>query len=305
MTRSRVLVSGSHGLVGTALIAHLEAAGRPVTRLVRRAPRDAAEREWRPESGPVDLSGLELDAVVHLAGANLAAGRWTPRQKALLRSSRIEGTRRLAAAVASLDPLPRVWISASAVGLYGDRGEEQLTETSAPGSGFLPDLVQEWESAAAPIVRAGVRVVWLRFGMVLAPQGGALAKLLPPFRLGIGGPFGSGRQWWNWISRPDLIAVIDATLNQATLSGVVNAVAPGCVRNREFARVLGRVLGRPAFLTVPAAALRLLLGREMADETLLSSGRVEPRRLMDAGFRFADPELEGALRHVLARPSRA
>jgi uncharacterized protein (TIGR01777 family) len=297
------LVSGSHGLVGSALTAHLERTGHRVMRLVRHPPRTSSEREWRPETGAVDLSGTEPDAVVHLAGLSLADGRWSERRKALLRASRIAATRGLAAAVARLDPVPRVWISASAVGFYGDRGDERLTEASEQGRGFLANLVREWEAAAEPLVASGVRVVWLRFGIVLAPQGGALRRMLVLFRLGLGGRFGSGRQWWSWISRPDLVAVIDTILKDETLSGVFNTVAPGCVRNLEFARTLGRVLGRPAVLPVPAAALRLLLGREMVDETLLASARLEPKRLTEAGFRFADPELEGALRHVLARPS--
>jgi len=256
---------------------------------------------WDPESGALDSSALAgVDAVVHLAGESVAGGRWTEAKKRRIRSSRVDGTRGLAASLARLERPPRVLVSASAVGYYGDRGAELLREGSAPGTGFLAEVCQEWETATEPAARARIRVVRLRIGMVVSRRGGALAAMLTPFRLGAGGPVGGGAQWVSWIAIDDLVAAILHALDTASLAGAVNAVAPEPVQNRELARTLGRVLGRPALLPLPAFAARLLLG-QMADELLLASARVEPARLQATGFAFRHPTLEDALRHELGR----
>jgi hypothetical protein len=297
----RILVTGASGLVGAALVPALAAAGHRVGRLVRGRPSGPDEFHWDPGSGLLDLAALaDCEAVVHLAGESIAAGRWTRRRKERIRGSRVAGTRLLAAGIAGAVPPPRVMICASAVGYYGDRGDELLVEASGPGEGFLADLVRDWEAASEPASRAGVRVVHLRLGMVLSRQGGALPRLLLPFGLGLGGPFGSGRQWTSWIALDDLVAAIAHALTTTGLDGPVNAVTPGPVTNREFARTLARVLGRPAWLTAPAWALRLLLG-EMGKELLLASQRVIPGRLLASGFEFREPELEGALSRISGR----
>lgn len=282
-----MVVSGSHGLVGSALVPALEAAGHTVRRLSLRGQ-------------PVNPAVLEgADAVVHLAGEPIAAGRWTPLQKAKIRDSRVEGTRALCDALARTTTPPKVLVCASAIGYYGERGEEVLCEDSRPGTGFLPEVGVAWESSAEPARRRGLRVVHLRFGIILARQGGALAKMLPPFRLGLGGPLGDGRQWFSWVALDDVVGIIQFVLATETLRGPVNAVAPHPVTNAEFTKTLGRVLRRPTIFPVPAFALRLLLG-EMADGLLLSSTRVEPAALAAAGYRFHDPELEPALHALLA-----
>jgi hypothetical protein len=298
----RILVTGASGLVGAALVPALATAGHRVRRLVRGRPGGTDEFRWEPGSGWLDPAALAgCEAVVHLAGESIAAGRWTRRRKERIRGSRVAGTRLLAAAIAGAVPPPRVMICASAVGYYGDRGDELLVEASAPGEGFLAELVRDWEAASEPPARAGIRVVHLRLGMVLSRQGGALPRLLLPFGLGLGGPFGSGRQWTSWIALGDLVAAIAHVLVTTGLEGPVNAVAPGSVTNREFARTLARVLGRPARLTMPGWALRLLLG-EMGQELLLASQRVSPERLLASGFEFREAELEGALRDIARRP---
>ncbi len=300
-----VAVTGSTGLVGAALTVALARGGHRVVRLVRsgtatRAPGEHTVR-WDPGRGTIDAAGLEgVDAVVHLAGESIASGRWTAAKRLRIRDSRVGATRVLAEALAGLERPPATLVAASAVGYYGDRGDEVLREESAPGGGFLADVCREWEAAAAPAARRGLRVVHMRIGMVLAATGGALAALLPPFRLGLGGPVGSGRQWMSWISLDDLVRAILHALATASLAGPINAVAPAPVTNREFARTLGRVLRRPAVLPLPAGAARLLLGR-MADELLLASARVVPARLEAAGFTFGDATLERALRRLLAR----
>ena len=236
-----------------------------------------------------------MDAVIHLAGENIAGSRWTNRQKRRIRDSRVEGTRGLSEAVARLSRPPRVLVSASAIGYYGNRGAEPLTEDSLPGEGFLPETCRAWERATAPAREVGVRVVLLRIGIVLSPAGGVLQRLLPPFRLGLGGRLGTGRQFMSWIGLGDLVQVIRRALSDTTLEGPVNAVAPRPVRNEEFTRALGRVLHRPTLLPVPAFAIRLLLG-EMGRELLLGGARVLPARLEATGFSFAGADIDSALR---------
>lgn len=297
----KVLITGSSGLVGSALVPFLTTGGHSVTRLVRSPPRPgAAEVRWDPAAGSVDTPGLEgLDAVVHLAGENIA-GRWTPAKKGKIRDSRVKGTRLLAESLARLAQPPKALVCASAIGYYGDRGEEILRDESVPGSGFLAAVCREWEAAAQPAAEKGVRVVHLRIGVILTPAGGALARMLPAFRMGVGGRLGSGRQYMSWISIDDLVGVIQHTLTTTALKGVVNVVAPQPVTNLEFTRTLGRVLARPTIFPMPAFAARLAFG-EMADELLLASTRVEPTRLLASGYRFRHPELEGALRHLLGK----
>jgi len=289
----RVAVAGASGLLGTALVRRLAADGHTVLRLVRRAPRGAGEVRWDPAAGVVDAAALEgVDAVVNLAGENVGE-RWSAERKARIRASRADATRLLATALAGLERKPRVLVNASAVGIYGDRGDERLDETSAPGGGFLAEVVRDWEAATEPASAAGIRVVLPRFGVVLSARGGALAKMLTPFKLGAGGPMGSGSQWMSWISMDDAVALMELAIHDERLAGPVNAVA-GAVTNHQFARTLGGVLRRPALLPVPAFALRLAFG-EMADETILASQRAEPRALTQLGYSFIHPELEGAI----------
>jgi len=296
----KVAVTGATGLVGTALGSYLEAGGHAVTRLVRGRPgRD--EAAWDPARGVIDAQLLEgVDAVVHLAGESIADGRWTADKKRRIRDSRVGGTRLLASALARLRRKPRTLLCASAVGFYGDRGEELLTESSCVGDGFLPEVCSQWEGAAAPAAEAGIRVVHLRIGLVLTPLGGALGRMLVPFRIGVGGRMGSGRQWMSWIAIDDLLSAIHHVLADEELRGPVNAVAPHPVTNAEFARTLGSVLGRPAVAPLPGVAARLAFG-EMADALLLSSARVQPEKLLNAGFSFRYPRLDGALDHLLGR----
>jgi hypothetical protein len=301
VTAGPILVTGASGLIGSALVPALEAAGARVLRLDRRTGPEPGRLAWNPDAGAIPRDALEgLDAVVHLAGESIAGGRWTAARKTRLLGSRVDGTRLLCAALAGLERPPRVIVSASASGFYGARGDEVLGEDSPPGRGFLAGLARAWEESTAAAEARGIRVVHLRIAPVLASRGGVLAPMLLPFRLGLGGPFGSGRQWMSWIALDDLLAAIRHLLGDDAARGAVNAAAPGAVTNREFARCLGRVLGRPAFLRAPAVALRVLLG-EMADEALLAGARVAPRRLQERGFTFRFPELEPALRHVLGR----
>lgn len=300
-----IAVTGSSGFIGSALVPFLTRAGHRVIRLVRSEPKagEAAVR-WDPESGALDTRVLEaLDGVVHLAGENIA-GRWTEAKKRRIRESRVKGTRVLCEALERLERPPRVLACASAIGYYGSRGDELHDEASTSGSGFLAEVCRAWEAAAAPAVRRGIRVVHLRIGMVLATDGGALAAMLTPFRLGVGGPLGSGAQYVSWITRDDLLGAIQHTLTTGELRGPVNAVAPHSVTNREFTRTLGRVVGRPAVLPMPAFAARLAFG-EMADEVLLASARVAPRKLQASGYAFRDPDLERALRRVLGKERAA
>jgi hypothetical protein len=299
-----VIVSGASGLIGRALSARLVGLGARIEPLVRRPPRPGTtEIGWNPTRGEIDAARLEgADAVVHLAGESIAAGRWTAARKDRIRRSRVEGTRLLARTLAALDRRPPVLVSASAVGYYGNRGDEALTEASPPGSGFLAEVAREWEASTEPARAAGIRVVVPRIGLVLAADGGALPRMLLPFKLGLGGPIGSARQYMSWISLDDLVEVIRLALENPALSGPVNATGPEPVTNREFARTLAGVLGRPAFLPAPAFAIRLALG-EMGQALLLDGARVIPARLQAAGFRFRHADLEGALRAVLGRPA--
>lgn len=297
----RLAITGASGLVGTALVPFLGADGHEVVRLVRRPAQGAGEVRWDPERDEIDRAALDgVDAVVHLAGAGIAEGRWTKQRKALLRDSRLGPTRLLAETLAGLPRPPKVLVSASATGYYGERGDAWLDEASPAGSDFLGTLAREWEEASEPAARAGIRVVRLRTGIVLTPRGGALGKMLLPFKAGVGGVLGSGRQFMSWIALDDLLGVIRFALTTGSLAGPVNAVAPSPVTNREFTRALGRVLGRPTIAPAPAFALRLAFG-EMADATVLVSTRVRPRRLLEAGYRFRFPELEDALRHLLGK----
>jgi uncharacterized protein (TIGR01777 family) len=296
-----IAVSGSSGLVGTALLQELR--GARVQRIVRSraGSRDDANGlvVWDPQRGSIDAARLnQCDVVVHLAGEPIAARRWNPKVKQRILRSRVDGTRLLARTVTRLAHPPRVLVSASAIGFYGDRGDEILTEDSSPGTGYLPEVARAWEEEAARAASAGIRVVVLRFGIILSAEGGALKKMLTPFRLGAGGPLGSGRQWMSWVHISDVAGVIRRAIEGGSLAGPVNVVAPEPVRNDDFARALGRALHRPAALRAPAFALRLALG-EMADALLLSSQRVAPQRLLADGYPFRFSSLESALADLL------
>lgn len=295
----KLLVTGATGFIGSALVQFLTRAGHGVTRLVR-SPREPGDLRWDPEGGGLDTRAIEgFDGVVHLAGEDISSGRWTEAKKARIRDSRVKGTRLLAGSLAGLSRRPRALVCASAIGYYGDRGDERLTEDSPAGKGFLAGVCREWEAAALPAAEAGIRVVHVRFGIVLGASGGALGKMLTPFKLGMGGPIGSGQQYVSWIAIDDAVGAIVHALTTESLRGPANTVAPGPVRQLEFAQTLGRVLGRPSFVTIPAFAARLMFG-EMADEALLASARVEPARLLSTGYRFRHQELEEALRFLLS-----
>jgi len=293
------LISGSSGLVGQALIPVLKSGGHHVASLVRFQPQPGAPLvHWSPAQGEIDASRLEgFDAVVHLAGESVS-GRWTPAKKQAIRESRVQGTRLLGEALARLSQRPRVLVGASASGYYGDRGDEVLREDSAAGSSFLSEVCREWEAATKPATERGIRVVNLRTGLVLSRAGGGLAKMLPAFTMGVGGKIGSGKQYMSWIAIDDLVQVILFAATTETLGGPANAAAPNPVRNSEFTKTLGRVLGRPSIIPMPAFAVRLAFG-EMGEELLLASTRMEPGRLLSAGYRFRFPQLDGALRHLL------
>jgi uncharacterized protein (TIGR01777 family) len=296
----KILVSGASGLIGGTLVPFLSSGGHEVIRLGRGRKR-AGTATWDPDKGTIDREALEgLDAVVHLAGENISTGRWTAQKKARIHDSRVHGTRLLCEALAGLQRPPSVLVAASAIGFYGNRGRDIVDEDSAPGGGFLADVCKEWEAATAPAVARGIRVVNMRFGVVLSGNGGALASMLTPFKIGAGGPIGGGEQYVSWIAIDDAADAILFALTTPSLSGPVNAVAPTPVTNAELTRTLGAILSRPAVLPMPAFAVRLLFG-EMGDELLLSSTRVEPHRLRTAGFTFRFPVLEPALRHLLGR----
>ena len=295
-----VVVSGASGMIGSALVTRLRAKGHTVRRLVR-ARRDAQPGDipWQPDAGVLDASALEgADAVVHLAGAPIAR-RWTSARKREIRDSRLRSTSLLVGAIASLSAKPRVMLSGSAVGYYGNRGDEPLDERSAPGSDFLALVSRDWEAAAGPVADVGVRLVLLRTGIVLSPRGGALEKLLLPFRLALGGPIAGGRQWMSWISLSDHVSAMEHALFADTVAGPANLVAPAPVTNAEFTRTLARVLVRPAVLPIPRFAMKLLFG-EMGEATVLASQRCAPDTLLGSGFSFADSTLEAALRRELA-----
>src|SRR2546423_12723956 len=298
----KILVTGSTGLVGSALLPFLKSQGHEVFRLVRSQARAGpAEIYWKPEKGIEDTARLEgFDGVMLLAADNVSEGRWTPQKKARIRDSRVTGTRLLSEALARLDQPPRALVSASAIGYYGDRGDQIMREESPPGSDFLASVCREWEAATEPAARDGIRVVMLRFGVILAPKGGALSKMLAPFQFGLGGRLGSGRQFMSWITLDDVVGVISHALVKETLSGPVNVVAPHPVTNYEFTKTLGRVLSRPTIFPVPAFVIRLAFG-EMGDAALLASTRVEPARLKESGYTFQHPELESALRQMLKK----
>lgn len=295
-----VAVTGASGLVGRELVPLLTTRGDTVVRLVRRAAGEG-EVAWSPLADRFDASPLEgVTAVVHLAGENIASGRWTARRKGAIRESRVSGTRVLCEGLARMKQPPQVLLAASAIGFYGDCGDAVLDESCGAGKGFLSEVAREWEEATRPASEAGIRVVLMRLGVVLSPRGGALAKMLLPFRCGLGGKVGRGDQYWSWVAIDDVGEAIVHALRAAWLSGPVNVVAPDAVTNREFVSTLGRVLSRPALLPLPAGMARLLLG-EMAGPLLLASTRVVPKRLLESGFEFRHPELESALRHLLGR----
>jgi hypothetical protein len=294
-----ILVTGASGLIGQALIPVLKTAGHRVSCLVRFKPRGGESLVyWDPAGGEIDAPALEgFDAAVHLAGEPIT-GRWNTAKKRAIRESRVKSTRLLCATLASLSSRPRVLVAASASGYYGDRGDEVLREESGAGSSFLSQVCQEWEAATKPATEGGIRGVNLRFGFVLSRAGGGLAKMLPAFKMGVGGRIGSGRQYLSWIAIDDLVQIILFAITTETLRGPVNAVAPNPVTNLEFTKTLGRVLGRPTIFPMPAFAVRLAFG-EMGKELLLDSARLEPARLLSAGYQFRFPQLEGALRHLL------
>ena len=297
----KAAITGSSGLVGRALVPFLAAAGYDVVRLVRRPTTTQDEVSWDPETGTIDRAALEgVDAVIHLAGESIAAGRWTAARKARLRSSRVVPTRLLAETLARMTTMPQVLVSASAIGFYGNRGEVSVSERDEPADDFLGRLSVDWETAAVAAEDAGIRVVYARLGVVLTPAGGALGRMLMPFRLGLGGKLGPGTQFLSWIAMDDLMGVFLHLLHRSDIRGAVNVVAPRPVTNAEFTKTLGRVLDRPTLLGIPAFALRLALG-EMADATLLASTRVRPEHLEATGYQFRFAELEGALRHCLGR----
>jgi uncharacterized protein (TIGR01777 family) len=295
----KILISGSHGLVGSALIKSLEPEGHEIFRLVRHAPNSQAEVEWSPDRYSIALARIEgFDAVVNLAGDSIAEGRWTEEKKRRIRESRVKGTKLLGDALANLTKRPKTFICASAIGYYGNRGDELLTETSAPGDDFLAEVCVEWEKATALATEKGIRVVNARFGVILDSHGGALAKMLPPFRLGLGGRVGSGKQWMSWIALDDVIGGIKFALANDSLKGPVNFVAPNPVTNAEFTKMLGKVLSRPTLFPIPAFGVRLAFG-EMGDALLLSSQRVKPSQLEKGSYTFLYPELEETLHKIL------
>jgi uncharacterized protein (TIGR01777 family) len=290
----KIAVTGATGLIGSTLLPLLKGAGDEV--VVLRRPDD-----WNPETGTVNQTVFrDIDAVVHLAGESIAAGRWTGARKARILDSRIKGTKLIAETIASMETRPSVLISASAIGYYGDRGGEVLREDSGPGVGFLPDVCQQWEAATDAASRKGIRAVHLRTGLVLSKNGGALPRMLLPFKLGIGGRIGSGNQYWSWISLDDECAAIQHCLQATALHGAVNLVSPSPVTNTEFTKTLGRVLGRPTIFPLPALAARLALG-EMSDPLLLASARVEPAKLQASRFVFRNRDLRATLEQLLGK----
>ena len=296
----KIVVSGASGLIGTQLVAKLSSSGHEVVRLVRRSPK-SGEIQWNPKSGTLDAAALEgTDAVIHLSGAGIGDKRWTDGYRKEILDSRTATTALLATTMASLSRKPSVFLSGSAIGIYGARNDEQLTEVSTHGTGFLAEVCEQWEAAAKPAVDAGIRTVYLRTGIVLSPKGGALKKLLPLFKLGVGGKFGSGKQWQSWISIDDEIGAIEHLLT-ANVSGAVNLTAPNPVTNAEFTKVLASVLKRPAIVPVPTFAPKILLGGELADALLFTGQRVIPAALNASGYMFKHTTLESAFRSLLSK----
>jgi uncharacterized protein (TIGR01777 family) len=301
----KILVTGSTGLVGNALVSALTKEGHTVCRLMRPetlvagGTKDGFNVAWNAATGELGGAAVGADAVVNLAGASIAGGRWTAGRKALLRSSRIDTTRALIGALAKMNARPSVMVSASAIGIYGNRGDDVLTEESKKGGDFLAGVAREWEAEALKSEALGIRVVLARFGIILAREGGALAKMLLPFKMGVGGRLGSGQQWMSWVTLEDVVGILRMAIEKAGMRGAVNVVAPGAARNAEFTKVLAKALRRPAFFPAPEFALRLALG-EMADALLLSSQRVAPSRLEQIGYRFLHADLATALKSVLA-----
>ncbi|PYU52956.1 MAG: TIGR01777 family protein [Acidobacteria bacterium] len=302
----KILVTGSSGLVGTALVSALARRGHTVCRLVRpqsaggEGAKEGFAVAWNPATGEVGGAGVGADAVVNLAGASIADGRWTAQRKALLGSSRIDTTRALVGALTKMNARPSVLVSASAIGYYGDRGDETLTEDSKPGGDFLAGLAQEWEAEALKAEALGIRVVLARFGIILAHEGGALPKMMLPFKFGAGGKLGSGQQWMSWVTLEDLVEILRFAIENASVSGAINIVSPQPLQNAEFTYLLAKAMHRPARFPAPAFALRLALG-EMADALLLSSQRVLPTAIEKLGYRFLHADLTAALSAVLAK----
>ena len=296
----KIVVSGASGLIGTQLVAKLSSSGHEVVRLVRRSPK-SGEIQWNPKSGTLDAAALEgADAVIHLSGAGIGDKRWTDGYRKEILDSRTATTALLATTMASLSRKPSVFLSGSAIGIYGARNDEQLTEVSTHGTGFLAEVCEQWEAAAKPAVDAGIRTVYLRTGIVLSPKGGALKKLLPLFKLGVGGKFGNGKQWQSWISIDDEIGAIEHLLT-ANVSGAVNLTAPNPVTNAEFTKVLASVLKRPAIVPVPTFAPKILLGGELADALLFTGQRVIPAALNASGYMFKHTTIESAFRSLLSK----
>jgi uncharacterized protein len=292
----RIAVTGASGLIGTALGAALEADGHEVRAVTRGAAAGPGTILWDPMAGEIDAAGLEgVDAVVHLAGASIGAKRWSEKTKREVRDSRLRGTDLLARTLARLDPRPSVLLCGSAMGYYGDTGDEDATESSPAGDDFFARLAVEWEAAAQPAIDAGIRTAFLRTSMVLSGSGGALGRMLPLFRLGVGGRLGSGRQWWSWISADDEVGAIRFLLERDDLAGPVNLASPEPITNAEFSKALGRALHRPAVVPVPAFGPRLVLGRELADSLVFISQRVRPAVLVGAGYEFRYPDIDSAL----------
>src|SRR5579863_3691598 len=296
---AKILISGSSGLIGSTLIPALKSGGYDITCLVRGTASRKDQIQWDPAQPLVPESVSGFDAVVHLAGESIV-GRWTEAKKRRIRESRVQGTLRLAEALAQTAQRPRVLISASAIGYYGDRGEETLREDSSSGRGFLPEVCREWEAATEAAAKAGIQTVQVRFGLVLSRSGGALQKMLPPFRMGIGGNMGNGRQWWSWIDIDDLIGAVQHVIKTEALRGPVNVVGPNPLTNAEFTKTLASVLSRPAILPMPAFAARLAFG-QMGDELLLGSQKVEAAKLADSGYVFQKPDLRLALEAILKK----
>jgi len=298
----KVAVTGSTGLIGSALANEIVRTGHEVVRLVRKdgalAPGEVA---WNPDAGKINLRGLQgVGMVVHLAGEDIAHGKWNDAKKLRIRNSRVNGTALLSKALASMRPRPKVLVSASAVGYYGNRGSEWLTETSPPGEGFLANVCRDWEAATGVAAQARIRVVNLRFGVVLSTQGGALGRMLPYFKVGLGGVMGNGRQYISWVTLEDAVAAILHVMSNRTLNGPVNVTSPEPLTNYRFTKALGAVLALPVILPLPAPVLRLFVG-QMAKELLLASARVRPAKLMEAGFNFRHPLLDNALKHLLGK----